>query len=77
MYVMTYFHPRDFDANPQMVPGLELSRRFMNYVGIAGAENKLRQILSSYSLAGVDGASKLISWDSVPIVNLEQTVCAS
>ncbi len=32
-YVMTYFHPRDFDPEQPIVPGLSPIRRFKSYVG--------------------------------------------
>ena len=38
-YMMTYFHPRDFDIGQPVVSGLPLFRRFKSYVGIKGAFN--------------------------------------
>ncbi|HEU0136186.1 MAG TPA: polysaccharide deacetylase family protein, partial [Flavobacterium sp.] len=32
-YIMTYFHPRDFDRAQPMAPGLSLSRKFKSYYG--------------------------------------------
>lgn len=52
-YVMTYFHPRDFDANQPMIPGLSRFRKFKCYIGIANAMNKLEEIIQDkdfYSL---------------------------
>ena len=30
-YIMTYFHPRDFDINQPLIPGLSISRKFNSY----------------------------------------------
>lgn len=45
-YVMTYFHPRDFDSKQPMVPGLSTIRKFKSYYGISGTYDKLDKILS-------------------------------
>ena len=43
-YVMTYFHPRDFDADQPMIPGLSPFRKFKSYYGIRNALQKLSNI---------------------------------
>ena len=53
-YVMTYFHPRDFDAVQPMIPGLSLFRKFKCYYGIKQARSKLDNILSLYEMSKVD-----------------------
>jgi polysaccharide deacetylase family protein (PEP-CTERM system associated) len=45
-YVMTYFHPRDFDSEQPVIPGLSKIRRFKSYVGIKHTTNKLFNILN-------------------------------
>ena len=40
-YIMTYFHPRDFDPGQPLIPGLGLSRRFKSYTGLKTAYSKL------------------------------------
>ena len=45
-YVMTYFHPRDFDAGQPMIPGLSAYRSFKSFYGINSCEHKLDTILS-------------------------------
>ena len=44
-YVMTYFHPRDFDAGQPLIPGLSRFRKFKSYVGIENASSKLSSLL--------------------------------
>jgi polysaccharide deacetylase family protein (PEP-CTERM system associated) len=40
-YVMTYFHPRDFDTGQPMIPGLSIFRSFKSYYGIETSKRKL------------------------------------
>ena len=40
-YVMTYFHPRDFDKGQPLIPGLSRFRKFKSYTGISSAIEKL------------------------------------
>jgi len=70
-YVMTYFHPRDFDPDQPMVPGLGTMRKFKSYVGLRTAGAKLRRLLQSNSFIDVKEASKSVDWDSAPRVNLK------
>jgi polysaccharide deacetylase family protein (PEP-CTERM system associated) len=65
-YVMTYFHPRDFDPEQPMVPGLSPIRRFKSYVGLRGAKDKLRQLLKSNTFTDVRSASRTVDWQSAP-----------
>ena len=45
-YVMTYFHPRDFDPDQPMVPGLSIARKFKSYIGLSRSTMKLKGLLS-------------------------------
>lgn len=69
-YVMTYFHPRDFDPGQPMVPGLSPIRKFKSYVGIRGAKDKLRQLLKFNTFTDVRAASQSVDWESAPRVSL-------
>ena len=44
-YVMTYFHPRDFDQNQPNIPGLNSIRKFKAYFGINRTKQKLDTII--------------------------------
>lgn len=46
-YVMTYFHPRDFDQNQPNIPGLNSIRKFKAYFGINRTRQKLDAIITS------------------------------
>jgi len=73
-YVMTYFHPRDFDPEQPMIPGLSAVRKFKSYVGIRNARAKLCRILQTQSFMDVSTASKSVDWDSAPRVNLKLSI---
>ena len=69
-YIMTYFHPRDFDPNQPMVPGLSITRKFKSYVGLSRAYRKLECLLEEHQFINVDMAVKSVDWDSVDKVVL-------
>ena len=69
-YVMTYFHPRDFDADQPMIPNLSASRRFKSYVGLRGAEAKLVRLLNDFRFVDVRTAVSRVDWDTAPVVQV-------
>lgn len=69
-YVMTYFHPRDFDYKQPLIPGLSLARKFKSYVGLKYTRIKLEKWLTDFKFIDIETADKIIDWDSVPHVNL-------
>lgn len=69
-YLLSYIHPRDLDAGQPMVPGLPLSRKFKSYVGLKGAEGKLRQFLSDFKFTDISTADSQINWTASPRIVL-------
>lgn len=69
-YMMAYIHPRDLDAGQPMLEGLPAARKFKSYVGLKGAEAKLRRWLQDFKFVDVATANEVIDWDSAPIVKL-------
>ncbi len=69
-YVMTYFHPRDFDPDQPMIPGLGFVRRFKSYVGLTTSYRKLEKLLRTHSFMNVKNAREVINWDSAKLVEL-------
>lgn len=69
-YVMTYFHPRDFDNEQPIVPGLSLIRRFKSYVGLKKCQPKLEQWLKDFDFVDLETANQMIDWDQVPFIKL-------
>lgn len=69
-YLMAYIHPRDLDAGQPMLKGLSMARKFKSYVGLKGAEKKLRQWLTDFKFVNIETASSAVDWDTVPIIKL-------
>lgn len=70
-YMMTYFHPRDFDTGQPVVPNLPLPRRFKSYVGIRGAFKKFQHLLNDFNFVNVESANRGIDWGNAPTLKLE------
>jgi peptidoglycan-N-acetylglucosamine deacetylase len=69
-YIMTYFHPRDFDSTQPVLKGLPLVRRFKSYVGLSTSLKKLEKMLTNYSFTDIKGAEASIDWTTAPVVDL-------
>lgn len=69
-YVMTYFHPRDFDKNQPVIKDLSLVRKFKSYYGLGTAFKKLEQLIADFHFIDLGAADKLIDWNTVPIIRL-------
>jgi polysaccharide deacetylase family protein (PEP-CTERM system associated) len=69
-YIMTYFHPRDFDPDQPMIKELSLSRKFKSYVGLTSCMNKLEKWTSEFQFTDLKGADKSINWTNVPIIKI-------
>ncbi len=64
-YLMTYFHPRDFDSNQPIMDGLNRIRRFKSYVGIDSALPKFRRYLDDFDFYNIEKVDSLIDWNLV------------
>ncbi|WP_338875726.1 polysaccharide deacetylase family protein [Spirosoma sp. SC4-14] len=64
-YVMTYFHPRDFDAGQPMIPGLSRARRFKSYYGLKNCLPKLRQLLIEFPFVDLAEADRQVDWAKI------------
>ena len=69
-YVMTYFHPRDFDPAQPMLKGLPFKRKLMSYSGLNSSYAKLERLLNDFDFVSVDQAKNLITKSKLPVVNL-------
>ncbi len=73
-YVMTYFHPRDFDPGQPMIKSLPLMRKFKSYVGLKHAFTKFHHLLSDFDFIDLEQAAKLIDWGKVRTITVDSTV---
>ena len=69
-YVMTYFHPRDFDREQPIVPGLSIPRRFKSYIGVKNCKQKLELWLSDFDFIDLNQADQSINWQQVPVIKI-------
>ena len=63
-YVMTYFHPRDFDKDQPMLQHLPLVRKFKSYYGIQHSGDKFDRYISDFQTTTILNLSKDLDWDS-------------
>lgn len=52
-YVMTYFHPRDFDKEQPLWPGLSAKDKFLTTVGVSGAWKKWQNMLNEFKFENI------------------------
>ena len=64
-YVMTYFHPRDFDYGQPIIKELSILRKFKSYVGISNCMNKLEKWVNDYDFIDLKQADTKINWDKI------------
>jgi polysaccharide deacetylase family protein (PEP-CTERM system associated) len=69
-YLMTYFHPRDFDPDQPVLEDLGPLRRFKSYVGLRSAYRKLEALLDDTDFVDLATADRQVDWDRAPVVPL-------
>lgn len=69
-YVMTYFHPRDFDPGQPVISDLSCIRKFKSYYGLNHSLAKLSNMLSSYTFISVEQANELVNWEIANVIDL-------
>lgn len=68
-YVMTYFHPRDFDPH-QPFKQLSFFRRIKSSIGCKYSFNKLSKMLEHFNFTDISGASELINWGKAKVIEI-------
>jgi peptidoglycan-N-acetylglucosamine deacetylase len=69
-YVMSYFHPRDFDHGQPMLHQLPLMRKFKSYYGLKGAFNKFDKWLTDFETMSLREAHDKIDWEKTKVILL-------
>ena len=69
-YIMSYFHPRDFDYNQPILEGLSLKRKFKSYVGIKNCKVKLEKWVSEFDFIDLKTADKMIDWKNTHVTHI-------
>ena len=70
-YVISYFHPRDFDFNQPMLAQLPLSRKFKSYIGLKNAYPKFLRWITDFQVLSLGEASKQIDWGKAKIISIK------
>ena len=69
-YLMTYFHPRDFDPEQPVIKALPLVRKFKSYVGLSTSFSKFQKLLNDFEFLSVREASDHIDWTRTRVIEL-------
>jgi peptidoglycan-N-acetylglucosamine deacetylase len=69
-YVMSYFHPRDFDFEQPRLAHLPLTRKFKSYIGLKSAYPKFLKWITEFPVMSLDEASKKIDWEKAKIISI-------
>lgn len=69
-YVMTYFHPRDFDKEQPIIKELSLVRKFKSYYGLGSAFKKLERLITDFEFIDLNEAVENIDWEKIRHVKL-------
>ena len=70
-YVMTYFHPRDFDMHQPIINDLSFLRKCKSYYGLGSALGKLEKLIDDFKFIDIAEADRLIDWKSQKIIRLK------
>jgi len=71
-YIMTYFHPRDFDSSQPIIKELSILRKLKCYYGLNNSFRKFKQMLDGYNFINLTTASKLIQWGKTPVLYIDK-----
>jgi polysaccharide deacetylase family protein (PEP-CTERM system associated) len=69
-YVMTYFHPRDFDPKQPMVEGLSFARKFKSYYGLKNCLPKLEKLIQNHDFIDLHTAACQVDWEKAAVVKV-------
>jgi len=61
-YVMTYFHPRDFDEDQPVIKDLSALRKLKSYYGLGAAFEKLNRFIDEFEFIDLETANQQTDW---------------
>jgi peptidoglycan-N-acetylglucosamine deacetylase len=70
-YVMSYFHPRDFDYKQPRLNHLPIMRKFKSYIGLKNAYPKFLNWISDFQVMSLGEASEQIDWGKAKIIYIK------
>ena len=69
-YVMTYFHPHDFDKDKPTIAELSLLRKYKSKIGAGSAFEKLERLITDFDFIDINEANNSINWEDTKIIKL-------
>ena len=69
-YIMTYFHPRDFDSDQPIISDLSAFRKFKSYYGLKGAFTKAGKLVNDFDFISLSHADKIMNWNNADVFEL-------
>lgn len=69
-YVLSYFHPSDFDPDQPQMPQLPKMRQFKNRVALKGAYEKFQRYICDFDFLDIISADNLISNNNRVVVSV-------
>ena len=69
-YIMTYFHPRDFDFNQPIINDLSKIRKFKSYYGLKNAFKKLEKLINDFDFIDLREANQKFNWEKCEIIKI-------
>ncbi len=69
-YLMTYFHPRDFDPDQPIFESQKGIRKFKSYVGLKQSFAKFDNYLNDFNFVDIETADSLLQWDKIKEIKL-------
>ena len=69
-YIMTYFHPRDFDYDQPIINDLSKIRKFKSYYGLKNAFEKLEKLIKDFEFIDLHQANQEFNWKISDIVEI-------
>ena len=71
-YVLSYFHPSDFDPDQPQMPQLPKMRQFKNRVALNGAYKKFERYISDFEFENILDADNIITWDNCQVIECNE-----
>lgn len=69
-YMMTYFHPREFDPKSPKVENLPLRRKLKTYINVAGNFGKWQKLVTDFDFVNVAEAARQVDWSQARVIDL-------
>lgn len=69
-YVITYFHPRDFDANQPILSDLSKIRKFKSYYGLKNSMKKFNKFINEFDFINISKYSDKYDWVNANKIDL-------